>query len=60
MNGLLAALTLIAAATSAQAQVPVAINDTNFPDPEFRKIVATFDKDNDGHLSTNEIAAVTS
>ena len=56
----MAALTLIAAATSAQAQVPVAINDTNFPDSEFRKIVATFDEDNDGHLSTNEIAAVTS
>ena len=41
---------------STQAQV--AINETNFPDPNFRAVVETFD-DGDGVLSADEIAAAT-
>ena len=40
---------------------PIAINATNFPDENFRAIVAgtSIDKDADGYLSAKEIAAVT-
>ena len=40
---------------------PIAINATNFPDENFRSVVAgtDIDKDADGYLSDEEIAAVT-
>ena len=37
----------------------VAINTTNFPDNNFRTIVATYDTDGNGTLSSGEIGAVT-
>ncbi len=36
----------------------VEINETHFPDPNFRKTVTAYDKDRDGMLSKAEIAAV--
>ena len=35
-----------------------AINETNFPDPDFREIVDEYDQDGDGFLSEEEIANV--
>lgn len=37
----------------------IIINDTNFPDATFRKVVAGFDKNQSGKLTSAEIAAVT-
>ena len=47
-------------ANAAQAQ-GIEINETNFPDPNFRAYVsdATIDKNTDGKLSEDEITAVT-
>lgn len=43
-----------------QAGEGVAIDETNFPDPNFRAwVVSQLDKDSDGVLSDNEIGAVT-
>ena len=58
---LLLAVALFATATAVRAQAPVQINSTNFPDENFRAIVAgtDIDKDADGYLSDEEIAAVT-
>ena len=57
---LLLAVALFATATAVRAQAPQ-INSTNFPDENFRAIVAgtAIDKNSDGYLSTEEIAAVT-
>lgn len=40
------------------AWADVAINETNFPDANFRSYVSDFDTDKDGSLSDGEIAAV--
>ena len=54
-----ATFTLIPA-SSADTSNSVAIDATNFPDENFRKFVKNYyDKDDDGVLSTEEIAAVT-
>ena len=45
--------------TAVLAADEVAINETNFPDANFRNYVQTFDKNNDSKLSSEEIAAVT-
>ena len=37
----------------------IAINSTNFPDAEFREVLADFDTNHDGYLSVSEIAAIT-
>ena len=54
-------LMLALTATAMTAQADVAIDATNFPDERFRSIVAgsDIDKDADGYLSDEEIAAVT-
>ena len=50
-------LALLAIATTAEAQVE--INETNFKDQKFRNYVSNnYDKDKNGTLSTEEIAAV--
>ena len=41
-------------------KVVAAINETNFPDANFRSIVKKYDTDKDGYLSNVEIADVTS
>ena len=47
--------------TAALADGDVAIDETNFPDENFRQYVKTeFDKDNNDSLSAEEIAAVDS
>ena len=46
-------------ANAAQAQ-DIEINDTNFPNENFRTHVKQYDTDSDGSLSDKEIAAVTS
>jgi hypothetical protein len=58
---LLLAVALFATATAVRAQAPVQINSTNFPDENFRTVVAgtSIDKVADGYLSDEEIAAVT-
>jgi hypothetical protein len=58
---LLLAVALFATATAVRAQAPVQINSTNFPDENFRAVVAgtSIDKGADGYLSDEEIAAVT-
>ena len=43
----------------AQSNLVVEINDTNFPDDNFRADVANYDSDTDGWLSEEEIANVT-
>ena len=55
----LAAVAGMANAAQAQAQ-DIEINDTNFPDVNFRTHVKQYDTDSDGSLSNEEIAAVTS
>ena len=55
-------LMLALTATAMTAQADVAIDATNFPDVNFRKIVAgkDIDTNSDGKLSSSEIKAVTS
>ena len=57
-------LMLVLAAVAGMANVAQAqyieINDTNFPDVNFRTHVKQYDTDSDGSLSDKEIAAVTS
>lgn len=43
----------------AQSNLVVEINDTNFPDDDFRDLVTNYDSDTDGWLSEEEIANVT-
>ncbi len=57
MWGLLAVFLL---AASAPAAADVSINSGTFPDPQFLNYVKTFDGDNDGMLSAEEIARVSS
>ena len=57
MWGLLAVFLL---AASAPAEEGVSINSGTFPDPQFLNYVETFDGDNNGRLSTEEIARVSS
>ena len=58
---LLLAVALFATATAVRAQEPVQINSSTFPDSNFRNIVKgkDIDKNQDGMLSTAELAAVT-
>ena len=58
---LLLAVALFATATAVRAQAPVQINSSNFTDEKFLAVVAgsDIDKDTDGYLSDEEIAAVT-
>ena len=42
-----------------QQEGSVEINETNFPDANFRKVVKRFDRDGDNVLSAEEIASVT-
>ena len=57
---LLAALCLSPTGAWAEGAQVVEINEANFPDQTFREsYVKTYDTDNDGWLSDNEIAAVT-
>ena len=46
--------------TASAAEGDVLINDTNFPDENFRNYVQKFDTVDDNILSAEEIAAVTS
>ena len=50
---------LLLATLCACALADVAIDETHFPDEQFREIVRAFDTDGDGRLSDAEIAAVT-
>ena len=54
-----ALLALGLSATAAYADTGVAIVAQNFPDDNFRTVVAGFDANSDGTLSDAEIAAVT-
>ncbi len=54
--GILLSLTLVMICAAALAEVE--INETSFPDENFRSIVAAFDTDSDGTLSDDEIEAV--
>ncbi len=54
------AVSSLAAGLIAYAGNPVAINSLNFPDENFRTIVATeCDEDGDGYLSDDEVSGVT-
>ena len=58
MKKLLCVLGFVLMFTS-QAIADVAVNAANFPDDRFREYVSKFDKDNNGVLSDEEVAAVT-
>ena len=51
-------LSFLLAGTAVAADAGVQINKTNFPDETFRTYVQRFDKNKDGVLSSDEIAAV--
>ena len=55
---LCAALCLLPALALAEGAADVAIDEANFPDANFRTYVASFDKDNNKHLTSAELAAV--
>lgn len=55
---LLAAAVLAPVAAMASEPQSVEINDKNFPDARFQAYVKDFDKDDDGSLSSDEIAKV--
>ena len=57
---LLVCLTSCCAMAQAQTTFPVAIDETNFPDKSFRKVLltATYDRDQDGMLSQEEAERV--
>ena len=57
---LCAALCLLPALALAEGAAGVDIDPTNFPDAAFRAYVASFDTDNDNHLSPAELAAAES
>ena len=50
---------LFAAPKAAAANGDVKINETNFPDANFRSAVTAYDKNSDGTLSASELKAVT-
>ena len=51
-------LTLLPVAAFAEGETGVAINETNFPDANFRTVVKEYDIDKDENLSRSEIEAV--
>ena len=51
-------LTLLPVAVFAEGETDVSINETNFPDANFRTVVKEYDADNDENLSRVEIEAV--
>ena len=51
-------LTLLPVAAFAEGETGVAINETNFPDANFRTVVKEYDTDKDENLSRAEIEAV--
>ena len=51
-------LTLLPTAVFAEGETGVAINETNFPDANFRTVVKEYDTDKDENLSRAEIEAV--
>ena len=51
-------LTLLPTAAFAEGETGVAINETNFPDANFRTVVKEYDTDKDENLSRAEIEAV--
>ena len=51
-------LTLLPVAAFAEGETGVAINETNFPDANFRTVVKEYDTDKDENLSRLEIEAV--
>ena len=51
-------LTLLPTAVFAEGETDVSINETNFPDANFRTVVKEYDTDNDENLSRAEIEAV--
>ena len=51
-------LTLLPTAVFAEGETDVSINETNFPDANFRTVVKAYDTDKDGNLSRAEIEAV--
>ena len=55
---LCAALCLLPALALAEGAADVAIDEANFPDATFRTYVASFDKDNNKHLTSAELAEV--
>ena len=55
---LCAALCLLPALALAEGAADVAIDEANFPDANFRTYVASFDKDNNKHLTSAELAEV--
>ncbi len=54
-----AAVVLVLLGLAAFALADVAIDETHFPDPNFRAVAQQFDTDGDGSLSDAEISAVT-
>ena len=55
---LILCLTLLPVAVFAEGETDVSINETNFPDANFRTVVKEYDTDNDENLSRVEIEAV--
>ena len=51
-------LTLLPTAVFAEGETDVSINETNFPDANFRTVVKAYDTDKDENLSRAEIEAV--
>ena len=51
-------LTLLPTAVFAEGETDVSINETNFPDANFRTVVKEYDTDKDENLSRAEIEAV--
>ena len=51
-------LTLLPVAAFAEGETDVSINETNFPDANFRTVVKEYDTDKDENLSSAEIEAV--
>ena len=51
-------LTLLPTAVFAEGETDVSINETNFPDANFRTVVKAYDTDKDDNLSRAEIEAV--
>lgn len=51
-------LTLLPTAVFAEGETDVSINETNFPDANFRTVVKEYDTDKDKNLSRAEIEAV--
>ena len=51
-------LTLLPTTVFAEGETDVSINETNFPDANFRTVVKEYDTDKDENLSRAEIEAV--